>query len=150
LDICAWNDRETVKDTVDRLRALNARAETPVRLILAGSDSTTVEYLRRLVGNDPHMAVLDRSVSDRGVLDLRALGESYLRLTDRPGWDARFALAVSVSEGLVSTLGSSALGSVSLPDVLREAFTKFFETTPLRPVDFNSQIRILSILAQNA
>jgi len=150
LDICDWSDRETVKDTVERLRALNARAEIPVRLILAGSDPTTVEYLRRLVGNDPHMAVLDRSVANRGVLDLRVLGDSYKRLTDRPGWDARFALAVSVSEGLVSTLGSSALGSVSLPDVLREAFTKFFETMPLRPVDFNSQIRILSILAQNA
>lgn len=150
LDICDWNDRETAKDTVERLRALNARAETPVRLILAGADTATADYLRRLVGNDPHMAVLDRPVSDRGSLDLRVLGESYKRLTDRPGWDMRLALAVSVSEGLVSTLGVSALGTAPLPDVLRDAFVKFFEAMPLRPVDFNSQIRVLSLLAQNA
>lgn len=150
LEICNWNDRETVRDTVERVRAINRGADTPVRLILAGSDESTRERLNRWAGTDPWIAVLDRPVAPAGSLDLNALGESYARLIARPDWDRPLSLAVSASEGLIQNVGTAAAAVAALPAALGEALRRFMEAMPLRPVDFNSQIQVLQILAQNA
>ncbi len=150
LEICDGNDAETVRDTVERVRAFNRGADAPVRLILAGSDESTRERLSRWVGTDPWIAVLDRPVAPAGSLDLNALGESYVRLIARPGWNTPLSLAVSASEGLIQNVSTASAAAAGLPAALREALRRFIEAMPLRSVDFNSQIQVLQILAQNA
>ncbi len=49
LEICNWNDRETVRDTVERVRAINRGADTPVRLAMS-SDGLELVAVTQDVG----------------------------------------------------------------------------------------------------